>query len=595
MRRIALFLLLALASSSPAGARQEAYDKLAPFTAMRFEGEQPSVELDGEWWTLVELDGRSSRELVEFAKSRYREKWKKRLSEDLVQVLTEMGRAPKSKVDLVVAGANGKRKKLPGVSMTAANRKRAHDYNELHDEAERETKRGGSRLTKDAMRGDLAELRTLIDERYSYAARRSDAIEAAFAEAESETNGDLAESEFALVLTRLLARLGDGHSRLDQPPDAFLSRGYAPFLLGVIGERFVAFRPDRSTLLDAKRPFLVAIDGRPIEEWIAVVSTIASDGAPHFVREQCARHLRFLAWARQELGLEARDAVEIELCDAAGANRSKQRLSIGGTTPVFGAWPRTESRRLDGDVGYLRIPEMTGDAGALAEIAKALDGFSAARGLVIDVRGNGGGTRDVLALVAPRVLDRNDGPRVANVSKLRLTPGDDASRDDLLADRLLFKKSSSTFDDADRRAIDAVMSHFTPEWSPDERAFSDWHFLVLRPSENAKDRFRGRVAVLMDGGCFSATDVFLGALKGARGVMLVGTPSGGGSGRARVHALPASGFSVRLSSMASFRPDGRLFDGNGVEPDVLVEPAPQDFTVEGSDAQLAAAMKALKP
>ena len=43
--------------------------------------------------------------------------------------------------------------------------------------------------------------------------------------------------------------------------------------------------------------------------------------------------------------------------------------------------------------------------------------------------------------------------------------------------------------------------------------------------------------------------------------------------------------------MASFRPDGRLYDGRGIEVDVEVLPDPGDFLIGGGDAQLKAALK----
>jgi C-terminal processing protease CtpA/Prc len=82
------------------------------------------------------------------------------------------------------------------------------------------------------------------------------------------------------------------------------------------------------------------------------------------------------------------------------------------------------------------------------------------------------------------------------------------------------------------------------------------------------------VAILLDEACFSATDVFLAAFRGLPRVTLVGTPSGGGSGRARPLVLEHSRLDLRMSSMASFRPDGRVYDGESVEPDVLVHPSP---------------------
>ena len=97
--------------------------------------------------------------------------------------------------------------------------------------------------------------------------------------------------------------------------------------------------------------------------------------------------------------------------------------------------------------------------------------------------------------------------------------------------------------------------------------------MVLSPGMAAENCFDRPVVVLMNGNCFSATDVFLSGLKGLPNVTLVGTASGGGRIR------------VRLGTMISFQSDGRMFDTHGVEPDVRVEPTPESFIV-GQDSQL---------
>lgn len=76
------------------------------------------------------------------------------------------------------------------------------------------------------------------------------------------------------------------------------------------------------------------------------------------------------------------------------------------------------------------------------------------------------------------------------------------------------------------------------------------------------------VVVLMDEGSFRATDIFLGAMSLAPSVTLMGVPSGGGSGRSRAFELPNSRLRAVVSTMASFRPDGQLYDGIGVAPDI---------------------------
>jgi C-terminal processing protease CtpA/Prc len=98
------------------------------------------------------------------------------------------------------------------------------------------------------------------------------------------------------------------------------------------------------------------------------------------------------------------------------------------------------------------------------------------------------------------------------------------------------------------------------------------------------------VVVLMNSACANATDVLLGAFKGRKNVTLMGTPSAGSSAHLRPARLANSGVVVRLSSMASFRPDGKLYDGRGVDPDVEAWPTPADV-IGRSDTVLDAAVK----
>jgi len=42
--------------------------------------------------------------------------------------------------------------------------------------------------------------------------------------------------------------------------------------------------------------------------------------------------------------------------------------------------------------------------------------------------------------------------------------------------------------------------------------------------------------------------------------------------------------------MASFQPNGKLYDGNGIQPDIVIEPIPTDF-IGKTDSVLEAAIK----
>lgn len=82
---------------------QGAPEKASPFTAVRWEGDVPSVQFEGEWYGLVSLDGVTREKLVEFCKNEYGDRWKKRFSEDLVEVLKKMGQTPKASALLVMS------------------------------------------------------------------------------------------------------------------------------------------------------------------------------------------------------------------------------------------------------------------------------------------------------------------------------------------------------------------------------------------------------------------------------------------------------------------------------------------------------------
>jgi C-terminal processing protease CtpA/Prc len=242
-------------------------------------------------------------------------------------------------------------------------------------------------------------------------------------------------------------------------------------------------------------------------------------------------------------------------------------------------------------VGYIRLVSM--DDAAVREIATWMPIVRNTRGLIVDVRGNGGGTRDALRALFPYFMSDSDAPVVVNAAKYRLHPayGDDH----LGGSRYMFRETWDGWTAAERAAIAAFRTTFVPEWVPPAGEFSDWHYLVMSRRMNpAAFTYANPVIVLLDEHSFSATDIFVSALKGWRNVTLMGTPSGGGSARQVPVTLPVSRIVLSLASMASFQRDGRLFDGHGTQPDVIVLPAPEYFLSNGTDVVLDAAVERLK-
>ena len=81
---------------------RHSYDKLSPFSAVRWQDSRPQVQVDETWYELVKIDDVSATEIVRFCRYRYLALERKRFEEDLVEVLTRMGHPPRGKSTLTV-------------------------------------------------------------------------------------------------------------------------------------------------------------------------------------------------------------------------------------------------------------------------------------------------------------------------------------------------------------------------------------------------------------------------------------------------------------------------------------------------------------
>jgi hypothetical protein len=597
-------LLLSACLAAPASAERWNH-KSSPFQAVRWKGAAPYVLYEGDWYELVSIQDRTPQKVLAFCRKQYDEKWRWRFVEDLGQVLDEMGVPPAKKVKLVLKGAAGpvtaeaemtyrlrQRAKAAGYDQpfVAINREHAGANPRFADLAKRvrpDHYEKDELTAKEAM-SDLDELEGLLEGAYSYLLREKVDYRAALDTIRAGLGKKIKKATFALQLTKFLALFGDGHSRIEMSLGAMGSRNYAPFLFGEDGGKVFAFKADRSGFVH-DNPVIKGMDGVPIEKWLAAARAVVPRGSPQFVERQARRTLRYVGYLRQELGLRHRKVLKVEFADGA-----TEAFEITGDRPRYGDWPRGRTREI-GKVGYLRVDSMRSEPRYHTYLEKRMAEFKETRGLIIDVRGNGGGSRDVLRVLMAYFLTAKDPPRIANVAAYKVPPwADKPGGDGYMANRFLYTPEWSGWSGAARKAGSAHLKGFKPEWKLPKTGFSKWHFMAIdRSAAESPYTYREQVVILMDTGCYSATDIFLGAFKGIQGVTLCGTASGGGSGRTQSYGLAASGLRVRLSSMASFQPDGKLYDGNGVKPDIEVKPARGNWIGKG-DVQLDKALELLK-
>ncbi|HTU26152.1 MAG TPA: hypothetical protein VMF30_12175, partial [Pirellulales bacterium] len=89
----------------------------------RWQDSRPEVQIGKEWFQLVAIDGVAADDLVAFSQRTFKDKWQKRIEEDLVEVLFRMGHEPKDAVRLVVRPiGSSETRTLDNVAMTKANR-----------------------------------------------------------------------------------------------------------------------------------------------------------------------------------------------------------------------------------------------------------------------------------------------------------------------------------------------------------------------------------------------------------------------------------------------------------------------------------------
>jgi hypothetical protein len=451
-----------------------------------------------------------------------------------------------------------------------------------------------------ALLADLDLLEVLLANAYSYADRRGvnwrgalDALRASLAEGTPVNT-------FKLRLRRFLTLFGDPHTAVRSSLSGLLPQGGAPFYLVPDGPKVLAIQPTREGFLDPECRYIQALDGIPLSNWLRVAAFDVPKASPQWQRRETVSGLAELASLRVQLGLPATNDVRVTLTSRDGAKR-KELLARFSSKPLhWGHWPRAESRQLDDGIGYLRIVMMDSSKAFLDKLDDEMSQFRETRGLIVDVRGNSGGSQDAVKTLLPYFLDPkpNSSMRIINVAAYRLPvklPQPCAEGYLGMGGRDLFPATAHAWTPAERQEIESFLRGFKPSWTPPPGKFSDWHVMGIRAGSNPRAfHYSKPVVVLMDAGCFSATDNFLGALQGLPNVTLLGTASGGGSGRMANFSLPNTRLALTVCQMASYRANGDLFDGRGVAPDVVLEPQPEDFLKGSEDSVLNAAITRIK-
>ncbi len=345
--------------------------------------------------------------------------------------------------------------------------------------------------------------------------------------------------EARLLMKEALDRLGESHFYVI-PSELYEDVAGAPTGRGDCGLRV--------RVVDGRALVVKVLSGSPADEagvgrgW-EVLAARDDEFAPFIERLQTEYAgsntlASKLAYAvRGRMGGEIGDELTLRLRDGEDRERALT-LTLAepvGHKAVFGnlppAWIRVRTERLDGDIGYISLNAFMDPTYTMTAVNEAMASYGDCRGVVLDLRGNGGG----IAGMAPGVAGWF-------VTEKRLSLGEMVTRNSQLN-------------------------------------------LLVHPRTRA---FTGPVAVLIDGLSASTSEFLAAGLRDLGRARLFGTRSAGAALVAGMMRLPnGDGFEYAFADYESA--GGTRIEGVGITPDVET-PYARASLLAGEDAALDAAV-----
>jgi hypothetical protein len=194
-------------------------------------------------------------------------------------------------------------------------------------------------------------------------------------------------------------------------------------------------------------------------------------------------------------------------------------------------------------IKYILIDSWGGDQKEFEPLYAVLKDTTNTSGLIIDVRGNGGGDESIAQRFAGCFIDKP----------------------------ALYAKNQS-IETGEPNGFGPVRSRY------------------LMPNENGP-KYRGKVAVLVGPVVMSSCESFVLMMRQVPGCKIIGQTTQGSSGNPKPHEL-GNGVVVYLPSWKDLLPDGTCFEGKGIQPDISVEATQGKITT--TDPVLDAALLELR-
>ncbi|WP_299436407.1 S41 family peptidase [uncultured Aquimarina sp.] len=597
------FVLFALCFISLIGFGQQLQlEKASPFTAVTWENKQPIVQFNNEWYTLEKLDIYTTKELLDFCKSQFGTKWKKRFSEDLIEVLKKMGSRPKEKVNLVLSFGE-QQKNVIGI-YSFENRQKVLKYNYQIENKRNKLKK----ITLSQAIEDIEEFQQILEKRSSYVQVSSYNYKSAINSLKTKisiSKNDIDINYLAYELAKIMAEIGDRHSSVKN--ESFIKKEHPtyalqlPFSIAALKGKAIALkRIEKEGIYEyfhPDYPYIKSINNVAIDRMIDSLvyrskkapketkfrrglSEIQQLGKLYFTNNlPLPKQIKVVFTNGKK---DKTEIVQLQKEQFQYYSKLKQNTFLKSRDIKEGNFKQI-SKLLTGNIGYISLPEMYhfGEIEGLEQcINSTLAAFYNTKALVIDLRFNPGGGRDLIQKLAKYNIPKSNAPWVANVAYLRTE--EKANIHTSMSNRFLYRHTSSNFNAFDKKAIDEFSKDFVLQKEFDSSKFSNPHYMVL---ESGNMPYAKPIYILVNEHSFSAATVFTSAFKGLPNIKIVGVTTDGSSGNSKKMNLKHSKIRVRISTMLSFQRNGKTLDGNGTKPDIYI-PEDEEQVLKGNDTQL---------
>jgi C-terminal processing protease CtpA/Prc len=316
------------------------------------------------------------------------------------------------------------------------------------------------------------------------------------------------------ILREFVAKLEDGHTNVYYPNELRGEVYSSPAIrTSLVEDRVVVVEILNSAITSlVVGDEIVSIDGMPVKTYVSERVT------PYVCASTPQDHNR-RAYGRELLQGSRETPVVLEVLDALGERRT---VTLERGRKRTTSMPHTESRML-GDIGYLAINTFSGEAPVDSLVALAMEELRGARGLVIDIRENGGGSSGWWVM-----------------------------------GYLMDEYEVTNWATREYRAVHRA-------WGRSQTWLRQTGGTLGGQSEST--RFDGPVVLLTSRRTFSAAEDLAAVFKWSGRGKIVGETTGGSTGQPLSVRLPGGG-SAQICAKRDTYPDGSEFVGYGIHPDI---------------------------